>query len=488
MIERLFFVLLCFFSCLNVFQAGITTPIFNFSEIEDPSTLEIEVLQDWHVVDGNIKTRQKLMTIRVGEFWPGQKYRVPVRMIVPVDQKAKHIHLTGGHTMKNIHKDARLNAFDVELIQNGIGFVYTVVQTLESSGMKELGRSVHNKFIETLNPRHAVKYWGWPASLMRCVTAAHAEKEHFQVGKVAMSGGSKNGASPSAALIHDKRLTAVHASVSPTHESPLRLMNREAWKDLTAYDKEYVENFRASTNSNKPKVSLNHTFLGGAFGPIYNRDAMKAGHSWDDLTALAWFMKDNYFISQHLAALKQRDVDLWFEPGTHDFVAYDVPYGGEHYPEIPMYLKVNSGHGIKSRHPGQERDVQNKQAWLLEHYFEEVEDLLSPPKVSTQQKEKYLQVEVCFSENEKAESGRLFWMYNRGPDGSLAYINDLFHSEDWSEMSYDKNKKAWMAKIPISKDVDKVDFFSNHRKAIQFNSKTYLNYISSPYQSIELVP
>ena len=50
---------------------------------------------------------------------------------------------------------------------------------------------------------------------MRATTAAYAEKDHFEEGKVAVSGGSKNGASPSIAIIADERLTALHATVSP---------------------------------------------------------------------------------------------------------------------------------------------------------------------------------------------------------------------------------------------------------------------------------
>ena len=72
--------------------------VFDMEEIRDPSTLQIKVLQDWHKVQGPIATRQKLVTINVGDLWPGQEYRVPVRMVVPANRKAKGFHLTGGST------------------------------------------------------------------------------------------------------------------------------------------------------------------------------------------------------------------------------------------------------------------------------------------------------------------------------------------------------------------------------------------------------
>jgi len=71
------------------------------------------------------------------------------------------------------------------------------------------------RFARTLNAHDKIQYWAWPATMMRAVTTAYAERDHFQVGKVAMSGGSKNGATPSMAIIHDDRMTAVHATVSP---------------------------------------------------------------------------------------------------------------------------------------------------------------------------------------------------------------------------------------------------------------------------------
>ncbi|MBT5916446.1 MAG: hypothetical protein HOH60_08865, partial [Opitutae bacterium] len=59
--------------------------VFDMKEIRDPSTLQIKVLQDWHPVNGVIETRQKLVTINMGDLWPGQEYRIPVRMVVPAN-------------------------------------------------------------------------------------------------------------------------------------------------------------------------------------------------------------------------------------------------------------------------------------------------------------------------------------------------------------------------------------------------------------------
>ncbi|MBT7404922.1 MAG: hypothetical protein HN754_02300, partial [Opitutae bacterium] len=194
--------------------------VFDMKEIRDPSTLQIKVLQDWHPVNGVIETRQKLVTINMGDLWPGQEYRIPVRMVVPANRKAKGFHLTGGSSPSRLEKDTRPNPNERELLEGGVGLVITVVQEPGTYGQRALSQAAEKRFAETLNPRVKIQYWAWPATLMRAITTAYSEKEHFEKGKVAAFGGSKNGASPSMAIIHDDRMTAVHATVSPIWDSP----------------------------------------------------------------------------------------------------------------------------------------------------------------------------------------------------------------------------------------------------------------------------
>ena len=57
-----------------MFSGILVAEIFDMDAICDPSTLDIEVLQDWHRVEGEIETRQKLVTINVGELWPRPRF------------------------------------------------------------------------------------------------------------------------------------------------------------------------------------------------------------------------------------------------------------------------------------------------------------------------------------------------------------------------------------------------------------------------------
>ena len=86
--------------------------VFDMQEIRDPSTLQIKVLQDWYKVQGPIATRQKLVTINVGDLWPGQEYRIPVRMVVPRQPQSqrisphrwKHPFTTGKGCQTQLHR------------------------------------------------------------------------------------------------------------------------------------------------------------------------------------------------------------------------------------------------------------------------------------------------------------------------------------------------------------------------------------------------
>ncbi|MCP3694712.1 MAG: hypothetical protein GY917_21115, partial [Planctomycetaceae bacterium] len=101
-------------------QGRTTKPLFDMAAMLDESTLKIDILQDWHPVNGPVPTRQKLISIEVGELLPGRSYRIPVRMIVPANRKVKGFHLTGGHNQDNIQRDARPRGVDLDMLRCGV--------------------------------------------------------------------------------------------------------------------------------------------------------------------------------------------------------------------------------------------------------------------------------------------------------------------------------------------------------------------------------
>ena len=125
-------------------------------------------------------------------------------------------------------KDSKPSEFEAKLLAGGVGIVQTVVKPLRQiPGKGNLQRQMMAMMQKERNPRYSI-VWVWSMTLMRATTAAYAEGDHFEKGKVAGSGSSKNGISPAVALINDERFTATCSDHAFAYFSPTRRGDREA--------------------------------------------------------------------------------------------------------------------------------------------------------------------------------------------------------------------------------------------------------------------
>ena len=76
--------------------------------------------------------------------------------------------------------------------------------------------------------------------------------------------------------------------------------------------------------------------------------------------------------------------------------------------------------------------------------------------MSTSLKGRRLAVTVSFKPGSRAESGRIWWMYDRGPDGSAAYIRETFPDKQWKDMEFDSDKNTWTVEIDLSADASRI--------------------------------
>ncbi|MDG2048165.1 MAG: hypothetical protein P8J79_13220 [Halioglobus sp.] len=80
-------------------QAQLSGPTldepFYMPTLTDTSTLDVVVVEPWHVDTVSGTTRQKLINIHVDDWWPGVKIRVPVRLIVPLQGTVAGFVITG---------------------------------------------------------------------------------------------------------------------------------------------------------------------------------------------------------------------------------------------------------------------------------------------------------------------------------------------------------------------------------------------------------
>ena len=464
MIQAQRYLLLALLSLSTALSTNAAGSLFNVAEMYDASTLEVSVIKDWHTVDGEWPTRQKVIEITVGKATPDTDYRVLVQFAVPVDRKAQGFYLTSGVSKM----DMKVRGFEGELIHAGVGLVKTRIKNLE----KDLKQSRDTLFYETLDLRYR-NFWIWPATYMRAITAAYAEDEHFETGNILVSGASKGGETSAITLIHDTRVTAAFGSVCPIYASPVRLSDPDALAKLDSYNQ--------ALTTKKPK---SRGWLGGLAGPSMKAGAFAEGHSEQDLQNFAEELADQLFMSRNVDMLKARGAEFLFHPGTHDMVSYDGIWGGMNAADIPVYNAANSGHG-KKVHPANLKQA-NKAAFILNHFIGGAEPMLEPPLISTKVSGDKLEVRVTFKPGSPANSGRVFWIFDRGPDASPAYLEDLIPDENWKDMTYDQTSGAWTVGIDLNTNASHIDVFSNHQKAVSIDGKEYTTALSSPYTRVAL--
>jgi hypothetical protein len=210
--------------------------------------------------------------------------------------------------------------------------------------------------------------------------------------------------------------------------------------------------------------------------------ALKAGKSQDELHAFADHILSSLCVTEHWDRLQKRGVDMFFEPGTHDYVAYDILWGAQNYPQLPVYYAPNGGHKM-TQHRAVERDNENLQAFLWNHFFGG-EPLLKHPTSNHKVEKDKLRVMVRFKEGPQPKSGRIWWIYDRAPAGSAPFLHVQIPEDQWMDMEHDAKTGAWTATIPLKEGSSRIDFFSNHGRVVN----GYKQYLSSPYTRVELSP
>jgi len=468
---------------MNSVEAAETAgSIFSAKEILDESTLDIEILQDWHVDEVTGSTRQKLIEINVAQWWPGQDYRIPVRMIVPLKGKAKGFHVTGANPYEGLMEDSRTTDFQAKLLAGGVGIVKTHVKAFRQiPGKRGLEQKMMRRFMTDLNPRYTT-IWIWSMTLMRATTAAYAERNHFEKGKVAGSGSSKNGISPAVALINDERFTATCSNHAFAYGSPIRRSEREEIEKVKAANKAFFEAARAGDVELETQRA--RWYQGVMVGSNRNMDlmALKAGKSMDELHDMRDRLLSSVCVTENWDRLMKRGADVLFQPGTNDYVAYDILWGAQNHPQLPVYYEPNGGHS-QTPHGAAAKDNQNVEAFLWNHFFGG-DSLLKPPTSSHEVDQNKLRVSVRFDEGPQPISGRMWWIYDRAPAGSAPFLHVQIPEDQWMDMEHDAKTGQWTATLPLKDGFSRIDFFSNHGHM----TNGYKQYLSSPYTRVELGP
>jgi len=446
---------------------------FHMPTMTDASTLDVVVLEDWHVDTVGGTTRQKLIDIHVDDWWAGEEIRVPVRLVVPLTGVASGFVIGGKGTPAVGDQQLFTSDGTALAIAGGVGVVTPLITGLAKYPDLPSESVLRDRFIETLDYRYT-EYFLWSAIMMRSITAAFADPL-IQPGPVIAHGNSKNGIAPLISSIHDERITAVRSTHAFTALSPIRAGDPEAVAEVVAADAD----FDAARAAGLPAGDQWWNYYYKAFrsGDAF-RAAIRA-HGWTEAEIQAAFdrVTDDLYVSENWQQLADRGVEIFSLPGSHDWVAYDVPDTSTILPGLRTYIVPNGGHS-RSGHPEAPTNGVNP-AFFAEQLFG-AEGGLETPEISAVVNGAELDVTVTFPEGGVPEESRVFWMYDRGPDGSSWYLYDLFPAENWADMV--GSGSTWTFSIQLEPGRTTIDLITTHTATVDGHTLP----ISAPYTRVTL--
>ncbi|MCX2978775.1 family 16 glycoside hydrolase [Candidatus Marimicrobium litorale] len=450
---------------------------FHMPTLTDTSTLDVVVVEPWHVDTINGTTRQKLINIHVDDWWPGVEIRVPVRLVVPLQGSVQGFVITGARLEGTGEGDKAMTASDEVALDGGVGVVMTKIKSLPN--YPELSSlptqtALRNRFLqEDLDLRYSEVYM-WGAVMMRAITAAF-DDDLFLPGPVIAYGNSKNGITPLVSSIHDERIVAVRSTRAFTALTPIRTNDPLALAEVAAADSDYDAAVAAGLPQGDQPWPYYYKAYRSNAGLL--DDALAFGWSEAEVQASLDRVADDMYVSENWDELVARGVSYFSLPGSHDWVAYDVPGTATILPNLRTYIVPNGGHG-RPGHPEAPSDSVDA-AFFAEQLFG-ADGGLEIPEIATVVSGDTLEVTVTFPDGGVPEDSRIFWMYEREPDGSSWYLYDLFPEDNWTTMSGAGSTVT--ASIPLEPGRTSIDLITTHTVTVGGNSIP----ISAPYTRVAL--
>ena len=427
---------------------------FHLPSLRDPSTLDVEIVEDWHVdtIDGT--TRQKVINIHVDDWWPGVEIRVPVRMIVPLNASAQGFTITGAG-LDDFEGDHPISSDKQVALDAGAGVVITKIKSVNSYPELPSENMMRQRFGATLDWRYS-EYFLWGSIMMRSITAAFAEEE-IQAGPVVAHGNSKNGMTPLISSIQDDRITGVYSVVAGTAYTPIRALDPLALAEVTAAN----EDFEQARADDLPEGDQEWEYY------------YKVSTQNSSLPPLKWAGPSKTCVMRWIALLMTSTsvkIGKRCKPEVSSTSACLVPTTG--WPTTcppqakccPTCAPTSSPTpATAAGHLDSPDEAQAKSAFFAQ-IFAGGDEGLEVPTMITNQDGNTLEVTVTFPEGGEPEDSRIFWMYDRGPDGSNWYLYELFPQDNWSTMT--GNGSTWSASIELEPGHSTIDIITTHTKTV----------------------
>lgn len=455
-------VLLAFIICaIQPTWAEITVGRYDMASVRDASTLEPRVIEDWKPLPKDPALRSKLVEITVCEWWPGQKVRLPVAMLAPVDKVCTNVLIENMALAPKVPvpSGAKLRV----LKEHGVGLVFIgMVPITDMEPVGKLHLLMEEHFVQTKDARYTPA-WIWGLSDMRALTAAMAEKDVFQPKKVLTTGGSKRGVAAAASCIADDRITAMMPVVAPIIDSP---GGPYVEGTLDAKITKMNEEFIAGMTSEVGRKAMLVRQKARSDERLTLESVNAAGWSDAEITAASSLAWEVCRATNYLDALKKRGVDILYCQGSNDNVSPGLIELGEKFSQLPVYIMPGGQHG-GAKEAGFTKPVaaqpdvdENLYAFALHHFFGTRRMIESPKLAVTPEKgmQRY-SVSVVFPDGTEPESNEIFWSVNRHPDYSF-----LMEFDSWNSAPLRRTGKGNYSGVVIADGkVETVDFISVHK-------------------------
>ena len=437
MLQIAFRVSLCLTVVVLTSFAGVKPGRYNLAEIRDAATLETRVVEDWQPWGTDAKARRKLVEVTVCEWWPGQKVRLPVTFLAPASGPCRNIII--GNTGVQLKPAAPTGAMLRLLRDDGVGIVLigmTSIDLMEPAGKLDVG--MKEQFLKTKDARYTPA-WIWGMSDMRALTAALAERNVFQPGKVLATGGSKRGVGAAAAGIADDRFTAILPVVAPIIDSPGGpYVEGMMPAEITRANEQFLADLLADKAPNAPasaRAPLISRQKARADERITVGEARAAGWSEAEMKVACTAAWEVCRTTSYLPTLRKRGLEIFYNQGSNDNVSPGLRELGRRFPDFPIYV-VPGGHHGAAKETGMKKQVgslpevdENLYAFSVHHFFG-ARPMVAPPKVTTRwdAATRRLQVTVSFPDGAEPQQNDLWWAVNRHPDYTLAMEYDAWES------------------------------------------------------------
>lgn len=413
------------------FEAG--APPYDLDAAHDPTTLAIEIIQDWQPVLGGV-ARQKRVSITLDVLPSGRTLRVPLLYVAPTQGcPCNFFVVDGGHTPEVRAIDEITEA----LIGTRVGMVAVGIAPLADLG--EEGVAAHEELLALLNETgdlRRTELWLWGQAYLRAATAALTETDTFSPSRIGAAGRSRGGIAASTAVIHDPRFVALNTWLAPLSQLPEGALPETPALRGTA---------RRRLQFDAERMSM----------PIH-----------------------------HARALDERRVDLLMHLASNDLQTPGLLEAGSIDREFPICIEPNVGHGVVFRPQGAPVPVGqpflDNRLSLLEFSLGRGSRQMTPPLISARIVDGTLTVLARFRTVPRPNNATLWFTYDRAPDRDRLYEESVWENVPMSRL----DNATFVATLPVPEGPLTMDAFTYHTD--QVNGRT--RHVTSAYARFDLHP